>query len=365
MTGATKRATEWFTPPPDKSAYAPSPHVAPDFYSLLSQTERILIEWFKQIGKRQENQSWVCGQWSYAKIAREVKLHWTTVRRAVASLKAKQSLDTRDVWSHDKKGGRRVGTLYTVPSYTDSLARRRAIPGVALTAVGHVICIGRAKRIMTREMAAEWQIDLAKAPRSDYSKARRTPTIAEAAATAAASQQEAPAAPANGPPAEEQPPTTMTKPDPLPREVHRALKECVRQRMFSRGVAERLVLNARKIALQRGMTLTDEDIVTCIYAGWDAARKDVQSIAFYNTALPEKVNAMLDERADRIAAWKQAGGTCPDCGGSGTRRAVVRGVGYSTRCDCTPLETFKQLMQNQQADGTEEKDSGHAQRAAG
>jgi hypothetical protein len=369
MKGATKRASEWYTPAPDKSAYAPSPHVAPDFYSLFSQTERLLIDWLKspKVGRRQENDSWVCGQWSYARIAREVKLHWTTVRRAVAGLKSKQSLDTREVWASDRKGGRRVGTLYTIPSYDDALARRRLIPGVAVTALGHVVYLGRAKRIMTREVAAEWRIDLAKAPRSAYSERRIRPANPAQAMPAVA---ERPAAPANGPPPEEEhPATTMTKPDPLPREVLRTLKDCVRQRMFSRGIAERLVLNARKIAVLRGMVLTDEDIVVCIQAGWEAAKRDVGTIAFFNSALPEKVNALLDERADRIAAWKQAGGTCPDCGGRGLRQIACRGGTMQVRCDCTPLEKFKQLKEQGQGQwaryAEEEDEAARTQRATG
>jgi hypothetical protein len=343
----TKRATEWFTPDASTSAYAPSPHVAPDFYSLLTSNEERIIRWLTspKVGRQLENKSWVCGQLSYAKIAAGTGLHWTTVKRAILGLKAKQSLDTRDVWSRDRAGGRRMGTLVSVPSFEDALERRRAIPDAAVTAVGHIVYIGRARRIMTKAQAAAWKIDLHKAPRSYAAEQKRR----RPAAAAAAPPREgyAPAAPATGPPQEEQESPMKPKPEPLPRQIRNALKACVRQKLFTDGHAERLVLNARKIALQRGMALTDDDIVACIEAGWESAKREVLTIAFYNTALPDKVNALLDERGDRIAEWRKAGGQCPECGGRGVRAAVVRGVGTTVRCDCTTLEQYKQLQDHE------------------
>lgn len=164
VAGAKKQPNDWRGAPPDYSLYAPIPHLAEDFLAPLTPTQIQIVNWLKGQGKRQANDTWVCGQLSYAAIARGTRLHWTTVARNTAELREKQSLDTREVWARDQKGGRRVGTLYSIPSYSDALARRRAIPDAAVTPAGHVLFIGRAKRFMTREDAALWGIDLAKVP---------------------------------------------------------------------------------------------------------------------------------------------------------------------------------------------------------
>lgn len=163
--GAKKRQNAWRGAPADYSLYAPVPHLAEDFWSLADATEEKILRILISGGKRQANDTWVCGQHSYAGLARQTRLHWTTIKRRVETTRFKEMVDTRPVWARDQKGGRRVGTLYSIPSYQDALERRRKIPGVAKTPAGHVLCIGRKKRLMTQAEAVDaWGINLAMMP---------------------------------------------------------------------------------------------------------------------------------------------------------------------------------------------------------
>ena len=305
-----------------------------------------MLDWLKsprnKHARELDAKAWYCGQWSYVTLARQLRMHWTTVRRALLGLIRKCSLDARPVWSLDGRGHRRVGTVYTIPAYGDALERRRALPDVAITAVGHLLCIGRSRRIMTKAEAQEWQIDLARAPRT-YNE-RELPAPAPAVDTAAASEGEQAAAPAHGPPAEEG--AMHQKPQAVPLAILKAFRLHVAG-MVPKGDAEHLISAARQIAAGRGVPLTDEDICECIHAGAAAAgKKGVRSIRFYRSTLPEKVNALLDERGDRIREWKDKGGACPLCRDAGWRMGTVRGIPQEVRCDCTPLERFKQLLEH-------------------
>jgi hypothetical protein len=339
-----KRANEWRTPPAGLSAYAPHPHVAPNFDSLLTAHERLILDYFRnptqnKQAKQLDTRVWVCGQHSYATLARALRLHWTTIRRAICGLRAKQSLDAREVWSLDRKGGRRVGTLYSIPSYEDALARRRALPDAAITAAGHVVCIGRARKIMTRAEAAAWQIDLARAPRS-YNEREQPRPPAPAPPATTTPEEDAPAAPATGPPEEEA--TTMHKPQAVPAAIRKAMSRHIG--LVPHGKAQAIIAEARKRGASRGLTVSDEDIILCVDAAADAAgKKGVRTIEFFRVALPERIDALLDQRGDRIREWADRGGTCPECDGRGFRHATVRGIVHQVRCDCTPLEKFKQL----------------------
>jgi hypothetical protein len=331
--GAKKQPTDWRGAPAEYSLYAPVPHKAEDYFSLLSPTQEKVVRYLMKVGTRNENDVWVCGQHSYADIARATRLHWTTVRRAVLSLIEKKSLERREVWSHGKKGGRRVATAYEIPAFKDVLERRRAIPGAAVTPEGHLLYIGRDKRIMMLEAAKLWAIDLAKVPneraQQRAARAMRPPVAQQPAVEAKATEQaEATAAPATGPPEE-------VKEVDYPKVIKDAFKNCVSQAHFGKGTAIELIRKARQQAAARGEPISDREIADAIYAGRDGARGGiVQTIAFYRTALPEKVGAILDARIDARNELIANGGVCPKCNGDGLVRVYHRGVGTVERCEC-------------------------------
>jgi hypothetical protein len=323
--GARKQPNDWRGAPPDYSLYAPNPHPAEDYFALLTPTQEKIIRYLMSVGKRQENDIWVCGQHSWTSIGRAVRLHWTTVKRNVEALIQKQSLDRREVWSRNKKGGRRMGTLYSIPAFGDALERRRALPGVAVTANGALLYVGRFRTPMTMEAALKWGINLAKVPPSSAAP-RRT--------VLPASQKEGAAVQTVNDEAMQPNPPPPGKPEPLPREILAAFRSCVQQKLFDKAIAVKLILSARKIGVERGELLSDQDIVDAIYAGWENAKRKVQSIAFYNAALPEKVRAILEDRADRREAVTANAGACPYCNGAGIIARVINGVGVNERCVC-------------------------------
>ena len=318
VAGLKKQPNEWRGAPADYSAYAPHPHAAEDYFALLTPTQERIIRYLMSVGKRQENDVWVCGQHSWASIARAVRCHWTTVKRNIEALIQKESLDSREVWSRNKKGGRRMGTQYSIPAFGDALKRRRALPGVAVTSSGALLYIGRYRTPMSRETAIEkWAIDLAKVPSSSAAQRRSLPPEPK---------MEAEAVESNPPPKE--------KPDPLPREILTAFKDCVQQKLFDKAIATKLILAARKIGIDRGEPLSDQDIVDAIIAGWENARRKVQTIAFYNAALPEKIKAILDARTEHRETVAANPGICPYCNGRGLVVRVINGIGATERCAC-------------------------------
>lgn len=83
--------------------------------------------------------------------------------------------------------------------------------------------------------------------------------------------------------------------DPLPPAVVAALSETIRTG-YTRRAAKALVATARQTAADLCEPLSDEDLTACIYTAWEAARRKVHTIKYFDTALPEKIEALLEAR---------------------------------------------------------------------
>ena len=91
-------------------------------------------------------------------------------------------------------------------------------------------------------------------------------------------------------------PAAEPPPDPLPAGILAAFRSTVRQESFSQRTAKGIIATARQIAADHCEPLADAEIEACIWEAWNAASKKVNTIAFYITALPEKLEALFERR---------------------------------------------------------------------
>lgn len=284
----------------------------------------------------QPSKIWVCGQHTYASIAQRLNLHWTTIRRAILALRDdKCSLDTREVWVNDQHGGRRMGTLYSIPAYADILQRRREIANAAVTPAGHLIYMGRARRIVTREMAEHWKIDLAKVPRSQQHEDRRQHHNSAEDATRAEREAKKQPPRANGPPEAmktspgDQPPP-MKEPE-IPPTVLKEMDDRTSGGVTA-DLALKFVRSVRDQASKLGLNFVPNaaQLVFVVVNIHQASGKKLVPNGMYFVSSRDRIDKCLKDFAE-------TGGVCPTCRGEQRVANVVRGIGAGTKpCpDCT------------------------------
>lgn len=182
----TKQATAWYAPPPGVAEFAAVPHVAPLHDDALSGFQIRLTEYLKHPKRASKNEDegyTVHRAPTLDKIAADLRASKSTVRRSLNGSKkddplkdgliAKQSIQVFKVFSGNRTSGRRVATHYYIPPFAEVLLARRAIPGIALTAAGHPLVIGRRRRLMMTPEAVEWDVNLDLAPASERQAKQR------------------------------------------------------------------------------------------------------------------------------------------------------------------------------------------------
>jgi hypothetical protein len=106
--------------------------------------------------------------------------------------------------------------------------------------------------------------------------------------------------------------------DPLPPEIKAAFDAVIpSDALYSPRTAAALVSQARRQAQAAGETVTDGEIARAIDAAAQAASgRGVRHIGFFKTALPEKIEALIEERRAEVKRAAELAKKCPACRGS-------------------------------------------------
>lgn len=119
-------------------------------------------------------------------------------------------------------------------------------------------------------------------------------------------------------PAESPAPQAQAQSATVPDEVKTALETAIPSNApFSQRSAAALVTIARETAAAAGQTVSDGEIAGAIAAAAAAASgRGVRHIGFFKVAVPEKIEAVLEERRAEVQRAAEFAKKCPTCRGS-------------------------------------------------